>query len=75
MLKHLVIALLAFIGDPTYLMRFWISVVLGGCLVAFVYWLVPGELPMWPGAVVLLLAAATGVAWEYLAANTMKGLK
>ena len=76
MFRHLVVVVLALFGDPTYLARFWVSLLVGACLVALGYWFVlPQVLPMWPGVVTLLVAAVVGVAWEIHASSTSRRLR
>jgi hypothetical protein len=76
MLKNLVVVVLALFGDPTYLARFGVSLLVGVCLVALGYWLVlPQVLPMWPGVVTLIFAAIVGVAWEIHASSTSERLR
>lgn len=74
MLRHLVVVVLALFGDPTYLARVWVSILMGAVLVAMGYWFFfPRVLPMWPGAVAILIAAVVGVAWEH-ASSTSTGI-
>ena len=76
MLRHLVVVVLALFGDPTYLLRVWLSLMVGGGLVAFGYWFaLPETLPIWPALVAIIVAALIGIAWERHAANTSKGLR
>jgi hypothetical protein len=76
MLRYLVIVVLAWFGDPSYLVRFWLSLLVGAGAVALGYWFaLPQVLPMWPGVITVLVAAAVGVAWELHASSISKGLK
>jgi hypothetical protein len=65
MLKHFAVVILAEFGDPTYLVRVWGSLLVGGGVVVLGYWLAaPDVLPLWPGVLGMLIAAIVGVAWE-----------
>ena len=65
MFRHIVVIVLALFGDPGLLLRVWLSLFLGACLVALGYWLaLPEILPIWPAVVVLLVAAVVGIGWE-----------
>jgi hypothetical protein len=76
MLKYLVVAVVALIGDPTYLLRVWVSMLLGPGLVAMGYWFaLPRVLPIWPAIVVLVIAALVGILWERQASDRSGTLK
>lgn len=64
MLRHLVVAIMASVGDPTW-NRQSICIGIAAVLLAIVYLLVlPVELPAWPIYAVLGVAAAIGFIWE-----------
>ena len=70
MLRRLAVTLLALLGDPSYLLRVWICVLLGFGLVALVCWLAfPLVLPLWPAVLVVAVSALIGVVWERYAAK------
>jgi hypothetical protein len=76
MLRYLALIVLALLNDPTYLARVWVALLIGACLVALGYWLaLPLVLPMWPGLVTVLVAAAIGVVWEIHASNASRYLR
>ena len=76
MFRNLVVVVLALFGDPTYLLRVWLSLLVGVGLVAGGYWFaLPEVLPMWPALVSLFVAAVIGIAWERHAANNSRGLR
>lgn len=76
MFRHLVVVVLALFGDPIYLMRVWLSLLIGFGLVVLGYWFVlPEVLPLWPGLVALFVAAVIGTVWERRAANTSRDLR
>ncbi len=75
MLRALFIVAVSCLGDPSHLIRVWLSVLLGVCLISLGYWLaLPYILPAWPAVIVLLFAAVVGVAWELHAENSSKRL-
>jgi hypothetical protein len=76
MLTPLVIVAMAWFGDPSYLIRVSLSLLVGACLIALGYLLaLPQILPMWPGVLALLVVAVIGVAWELQAAKSLKRLR
>ena len=70
MKKLLALVSLTLLDDPIYLLRVWASLGVGVFLVCLGYWIAsPEVLPMWPGLLVLLVAALIGVIWEIYAEN------
>ena len=64
MLRHLAVALIAWVGDPG-ISRVLLCALLGCGLVALVYgWHLPHVLPLWPGFVTVALATVVGLYWD-----------
>lgn len=64
MLRHLLVALVAIVGDLSFL-RFFAALAASFTLAVVGYWLVlPRVLPLWPGVIVVLSGAVIGLAWE-----------
>ncbi len=64
MLRHLVVAIMAMAGDPTW-SRPIICIGIAGALLAIVYLLMlPIELPAWPIYATLGVAATVGFIWD-----------
>lgn len=53
------------VGDPTYLLRVGVCLVVGALATLAVYWLWPAPLSIWPGAAMMLASALAGVLWEW----------
>lgn len=65
MLRHLVIAIVALVGYPTW-GRPSLCVGIAAVLLAISYWLaLPTELPTWPIYVTLGVAAGIGFIWDH----------
>ena len=73
MLKLLAVSFLGLFGDPTYLWRVGVCLAAGAGVTVLIYLFWPGVLPVWPGAVTLLVAAAIGVLWEWRARSSERG--
>jgi hypothetical protein len=73
MLKHLLVALFAIVGDVGS-MRFFAALAASFALAAIGYWLaLPRVLPLWPGLVTVLVGAVVGLLWEHTARRSSGG--
>lgn len=64
MVRHLVVALAAWLGDLS-ISRTQLCALLACGLVGLVYgWHLPEVLPLWPAVVVVVLATAGGIYWD-----------
>ena len=69
-LRLLAVSFVGLFGDPTYLWRVSVCLLAGVAGTALTYWLYPAVLPIWPGAVLILGAAAIGATWERCARSS-----
>lgn len=64
MVRHLVVALAAWLGDLS-ISRAQLCAVLACGLVGLMYWwYLPGVLPLWPAVVAVVLATICGFYWD-----------
>ena len=69
MLRHLVVALIAWVGDPG-ISRVQLCAMLGCGFAALVYfWHLPDVLPLWPAFVIVALATVAGLYWDQRCAD------
>lgn len=64
MIRHLVIILVALIGDLTHV-RLWLCITGGSCVVALAYFIaLPFVLPVWLALMVVGMSGIIGLYWE-----------
>lgn len=67
MLRHLVVAIVALIGD-LHLTRIWCAIALGTAIILAVYrFAAPNELSFWPGITIMIVSVVLGLCWEHRA--------